>query len=115
MRRKNAALAAIVAAAIPLQKEIEATECKERPCASETLAKVPDQSHSHEEPPSYEGAKEIVYIGTSPMTSVQMGSKAYLDVLASNPELLFRMNESGNYSCMFPEELLDRSQYWKWK
>jgi len=49
------------------------------------------------------------------MTSVQMGSKAYLDVLASNPELLFRMNESGNYSCMFPEELLDRSQYWKWK
>jgi hypothetical protein len=97
MKRRNAALAAMLAAAIPLQKEAEAVECKDQSCATETLGKIPDQPHSHKEPPNYAGDAEVVYINTSPVTTLRVGSKQYIEFLATCPEVLMKIDESGNF------------------
>jgi hypothetical protein len=98
MKPRNAALTAVViTSAVFAQKEAEARECKEQRCAAETFARVPEQPHSHDEPPSLESTDERVYVSLSPLTSVTVGSERYREILGTCPELLIKIDASGKY------------------
>jgi hypothetical protein len=66
MKRLPIAAAAVLAGTIPFQKESEAPECKDLPCAIEPFAMVPEQPHSFEEHPRYQVHEGMVQIPASP-------------------------------------------------
>jgi hypothetical protein len=87
--RTGLAITAIVAAGLPLLEGVEDRECKKPPCADETFAKVPDQSHSHEEAPTVEEAGEMYVMNAgSPVTATKVGSQEYNELLVSYPDFL---------------------------
>jgi hypothetical protein len=70
MKRFLTAAAAVWAAIIPLRKERETAECKNPPCTTEPLVAMPEQTHSLEEPPTYDPV-EWVEVMSSPITHIR--------------------------------------------
>src|SRR5580698_9859631 len=77
MKRLSVPLAAALAASTTLATERQEPECKDRNCASEVIAKVPEQHHAPEEVPAYEELGEWVVIPSSPAAHERRCSEYY--------------------------------------
>jgi len=101
MKPRKAALTGIaITAAIFLQKEAEAVECKEKPCVAETFARTPAQPHSHDELPIIVEAQEYVMNMGSPVLAIKVGGDEYNNLLDSYPDFLknnppFKLDSEG--------------------
>jgi hypothetical protein len=67
MKRTPVVAAAILAGAIPFQKEATEEECKDQSCVKEVTAPVPDQPHGIDEAINYEPVDYVVVM-SSPIT-----------------------------------------------
>jgi hypothetical protein len=84
MKRLAGLGAAALAAIIPLSEERQDPECKDRQCIGELVAKVPEQAHGTEEPPTYEASEDWVDIPSSPPARVERGSAYHLEWIKEN-------------------------------
>jgi len=81
MKRLPIAAAAVLAGALPFQKETESSECKEPPCAVGPRLNMPEQPHALDELPGYEGGGDTVVMNTSPIVEIKRGSPLHLELL----------------------------------
>jgi hypothetical protein len=66
---KNLFTATLVLAGI-IEREAADPECKQRACAMDRTAKLPEQPHASEEPPTFEATAVIYMNRWSPPTSM---------------------------------------------
>jgi hypothetical protein len=72
------AVTAVLAGLIQFMRDPEGPECKapgRLNCVGERVARIPEQPHVEEEPPSYEASEETVVVSLSPYVAFRRISK----------------------------------------
>lgn len=77
MKRLPVAAAAVLLGTTVVEKEVLDIECKERSCANELTARVPNQPHTHQESHQYQETNEMVVLPSSPIVTVPRNSPGH--------------------------------------